>query len=406
MRTMLGALCLLLLSCAIGLSLSEVSLRFFYPRYRDLAEAQFENDALRIWARTRNWRDSIVHPDTRLPHSLFHNNFGLRQHRDFREADLAAAANIGVFGDSSTENVRMAAPYSFTEPLDYLLNLQGDRFNVLNFGVDGYGTGQSLLHYEHFRRAEGLDRVLYVHHHSDLSDIYAHGLFHLDEEGRLAQVEARRAWWAPLVRGLHVTYLVLDVIGRTRRSYNRDAHMSMVRVFRSDRSDELSLDAQRTLEIFRQLIRRWKNLVEDNGGAFSIVLLPDIPSPSYVVDLIRAEDIEVIDLYACFNDVDPAHSQTSWGESPYRFRNDSHWNETGNSLAAVCLYRALEERMGLPGLSEDGLREAVFRYYAAFGGEDFLAFGHPSGEGPSTPSAASAEIRKKYMELDLEITEP
>ena len=407
MRTMSRTLCLLLVSCAIGLSLSEVSLRLFYPRYRDLAEAQFENDALRIWARTRNWRDSIVHPDTRLPHSLFHNNFGLRQHRDFREADLAAAvANIGVFGDSSTENVRMAAPYSFTEPLDYLLNLQRDRFNVLNFGVDGYGTGQSLLYYEHFRRAGDIDRVLYVYHRSDLSDIYAHGLFHLDEEGRLAQVEARGAWWAPLVRRLHVTYLVLDVIGRTRRSDNRDAHMSMVRVFRSDRSDELSPDAQRILEIFRQLIRRWKNLVEDNGGAFSIVLLPDLPSPSYVVDLIKAEDIEVIDLYACFNDVDPAHSRTSWGESPYRFRSDSHWNETGNSLAAVCLYRALEEKMSLPSLSEDGLREAVFRYYAAFGGEDFLAFGHPSGEGPSEPPSASAEIRKKYMALDLEITEP
>ena len=407
MRTMSRTLCLLLVSCAIGLSLSEVSLRLFYPRYRDLAEAQFENDALRIWARTRNWRDSIGHPDTGLPHALLHNNFGLRQHRDFSEADLAAAANIGFFGDSLTENVRMAAPYSFTEPLDYLLNLQRDRFNVLNFGVDGYGTGQSLLHYEQFRRAGDLDRVLYVYHRSDLSDIHAHGLFHLDEEGQLAQVEARGgAWWLPLVRRLHVTYLVLDVIGRTRRSYNRDAHMSMARVFRSDRSDELSLDAQRILEIFRQLIRRWKNLVEDNGGVFSIVLLPDFPSPSYVVDLIRAEDIEVIDLYACFNDVDPAHSRTSWSESPYRFKDDSHWNETGNSLAAVCLYRALEERMGLPVLSEDGLREAVSRYYAAFGGEDFLAFEHPSGGWPSAPPAASAEIRKKYMELDLEIMEP
>ena len=403
MRAMSRTLCLLLVSCVIGLSLSEVSLRLFYPRYRDLAEAQFENDALRIWTRTRNWRDSFVHPDTGLPHSLFHNNLGLRQHRDFSEADLAgAAANIGVFGDSSTENVRMAVPYSFTEPLDYLLNLQRDRFNVLNFGVDGYGTGQSLLHYEHFPLAGDLDRVFYVYHPNDLSDIYAHRLFHLDEEERLAQVEARGgAWWVPLVKRLHVTYLVLDVIGRTRRSYNRD-----VRAFRSDRSDELSLDVQRILEIFRQLIRRWKNLVEDNGSVFSIVLPSDRAPQSHVVDLIRAEDIEVIDLYACFNDVDPAHSRTSWSESPYRFRNDSHWNETGNSLAAVCLYRALEEKMSLPSLSEDGLREAVFRYYAAFGGEDFLAFGHPSGRRPSAPSAAYAEIRKKYMELDLEITEP
>ena len=408
MRTMSRTLCLLLVSCAIGLSLSEISLRLFYPRYRDLAEAQFESDALRIWARTRNWRDSIVHPDTGLPHSLLHNNFGLRQHRDFREADLDAAVNIGVFGDSFTENIFMAAPYSFTEPLDYLLNLQRDRLNVLNFGVNGYGPGQSLLHYEHFPFAGDFDHVFYVYQRSDLSDIYVHGLFTLDEEGRLAQVKGRTgSWWAPLVRRLHVTYLVLDVIRRTSRPYDIYARSPALRALRRDRpEDDMSLDGQRILEIFRQLIRRWKNLVEDNGGAFSIVLLPDIPSPSYVVDLIRAENIDVIDLYACFNDVDPAHSRTLWAESPYRFRNDGHWNEAGNSLATVCLYRAIEERMGLPVLSEDGLREAVSRYYAAFGGEDFLTFEQPSRGRPSEPPAASAEIRKKYMELDLEIMEP
>ena len=125
MRTRLANFCLLLVSCAVGVSLCEVSLRVFHPKYRDLAEANFSHDAMRIFARKPNSRRSTYHPDTRLYHSLHHNNLGLRQHRDFRESDLAAAANIGVFGDSFTENIRMAAPYSFTEPLDYLLNLRG-----------------------------------------------------------------------------------------------------------------------------------------------------------------------------------------------------------------------------------------------------------------------------------------
>ena len=419
-------LCLLLVSCVVGISLCEVSLRLFYPRYRDLAEAPFENDALRIWARTPNSRDSFVHPDTRSPHTLFHNNFSLRQHRNFREADLAGAVNIGVFGDSFTENVYVAAPYSFTEPLDYLLNLQQDRFNVLNFGVQGYGPGQSFLHYQDFIRAGDLDHVLYVYyHHNDLADIYVRGLFHLDEAGRLVRAEEiREAWWAPLVRNLHVTYLILDAIGRVsfvaeqavsknehlnRRFEDRvadDTHLAMMRGLNQD---DLSLEEmQITLEIFRQMIRRWKNLVEDAGGAFSIVLSPTPAPPPFLVDLLRAEGVEMIDLHACFNDVDPAHSGTPWAESSYRFKNDRHWNETGNSLAAVCLYRALEEKMGFPGLSEDGLREAVFRYYAAFGGENFLAF-DSSGEralsASASPREASAEIRRKYMELDLQITE-
>jgi len=55
----------------------------------------------------------------------------------------------------------LAAEFSFTEPLDYLLNverapsslssLEGraqPRFNVLNFAHYGWGTAQSLLRYE------------------------------------------------------------------------------------------------------------------------------------------------------------------------------------------------------------------------------------------------------------------
>lgn len=394
---MLKNLCLLLVSCAIGLSLCEVSLRLFYPRYRNLAEAQFRNDALRLYARTPNGRGSFAHPDTHFTHSLHHNNFGLRQHRDFREADLAAAVNIGVFGDSFTENVFVAAPYSFTEPLDYLLNLQGDdQFNVLNFGVAGYGTGQSFLRYEDFHPRRDLDHVLYVYHRNDLKDNERR--FRLDEAGRLALTRRRGVLVAPLVRNLHVTYLILDAFGRL--AAGDAAHLSMAHdLIQGD----LSREQQIALEVFRQLIRRWKNLVEDAGGTFSIVLTPVSPQ-SFVVDLIRAEGIEVIDLHACFNEVDPARSRTPWIESPYRFKNDWHWNETGNSLAAVCLYRALERKTGFPGLSEDGLQEAVSRYYAVFGGENFLAFGISRERAPSAPPReVSAEIRKKYMELDLQL---
>ena len=415
---------LLLVSCVIGLLLCEVSLRLFYPRYRDLAEAQFERDALRVWVHKPNSRNSYLHPDTRLSHSWFHNNLGLRQHRDFGEADLGVATNVGFFGDSFTENARMAAQYSFTEPLDYLLNLQRDRSNVLNFGTDGYGPDQSFLHYEYSVAREDLDHVLYIYCHNDLWDIYVRGLFHLDDAGRLAQVEAfRSAWWVPLVSRFHVTYLVLDAIGRVSFMVDRaesaiETNEHLIRGYSDRMADlthpalhgfpgrELAPDAlQINLEIFRQLIRRWKNLVEDDGGTFSIVLLPAPPPQSFLVDLIRAEDIDVIDLYACFNNVDPTHAQTPWPESSYSFENDGHWNEAGNSLAAVCLYRALEDKMGFSGLSEDELQEAVHRYYTAFGGEEFLAFGHPRGEGGDSSAplreASVAEIRKKYMELDL-----
>ena len=408
---------LLLTSCLVGLSLCEGSLRFFYQKYRALAEAQFHSDAMRIFTRTPHSREWRNHPDTDVPHSFHHNNLALRQHRDFREADLAAATNIGFLGDSFTENLRMPVQYSFTEPLDYLLNQSGEHFNVLNFGMEGYGPGQSLLHYEHFRHAEDLDHVLYVYYENDLLNIYETGLFHLDETGHLVRNEAiQESWWATLIRRLHISYLVLDVRQRLRLyiAETAGATESPKRGIEERVRDEiygtlrhaLSLgrqdptDQKDTLEIFQQLIRHWKHVAEQNGSTFSVVLLPSSPPQPVVVDLLTAEAVEVIDLYTCFGDADPAHLQRPWHQSPYRFRGDDmHWNETGNQLAATCLYRFLEEKVGLPRLSEERLRGTLSWYYAAFEDEVPLKTGVGKAEGVGSVERAAA-IRGKYLALD------
>lgn len=392
MRNVFTNVGLVLVSCAAGLALCEVSLRLFYPKYRHSAEAPFRFDEMRIWARTPNSRDWRTHPDTFVLHFLSHNNLALRQHRDFSKADLAVATNIGIFGDSFVENIDVAAPYSFTEPLDYLLNLRRQRFNVLNFGVYGYGPGQSLLHYEHFRWAKELNHVFYVYYHNDLMDLYARELFHLDETGHLVRNKViRESWWMPLMRELHTPYLILDVsrrlssfhagraanIERQRRGYDDRPRNERWEARRKDfRYGRLDHDGGKNIrEIFRQLIRRWKSAVEHNGSTFSVVFFPNRPPPPFVVDLLNAEAVKVVDLWACFCDADPAHSQRPWRSSPYRFKNDDHWNEAGNRLAAACLYRALEEKTGLPRLSEGRLQEAIFRYYTAFEGEPLKAGG-------------------------------
>ena len=414
MRNLFANVCLLLVSCVAGVALCEVSLRLFYPKYRHFAEAQFRSDARRIWARMPNARDWASSPEAFVPHPFYHNNLALRQHRNFSAADLAAATNIGVFGDSFVENTRVAAPYSFTEPLDYLLNQSGQRFNVLNFGVGGYGTGQSLLHYEDFRYAEDLDHVIYVYCRNDLWNLYAAGLFHLDVAGHLVRNEAARSWWVPLIRRMHTPYLVLDVSGRLssvlaetttnledlRRGF-RDRHQdarykAMRKTFHRGRL--VSDDLKTSLAIFRQLIRHWKHLAEHNGSTFSVVLLPMFPPQPFVVDLLHAEGVAVIDLYACFGGADPAYSQRRRSAPPYRFKNDWHWNELGNKLAAVCLYRVLEEKTGIPALSEGRLQEALFRYYAVFGDE--VPPKAEGVEGSISPKTAAA-IREKYTALEI-----
>ena len=385
MRTLFVNLCLLLVSCVAGLLLCEISLRLFHPKYRHLAEARFVSNVMRIWARMPNQRAHMAHPDTHLSHSFHHNNLALRQHRNFTEAELAAATNVGVFGDSFVENIFMAAQYSFTEPLDYLLNQSGQPFNVLNFGVHGYGPGQSLLHYEDFRSVDNLDHVLFVYCENDLRNIHETGLFRLDEAGRLARHAAIRSpWWVRLISRFHISYLILDVHERVSfqrlgerllkeflDEYERrviaakerlDEEGVSTAVCREKMNDE---DYKSGLAVFQQIVRRWKQLVENDGGTFSVVSLPDAPVDPDVAAILLEEDIKVFDLYDCFGAHDPAHIGRPSYDSFYRFKSEGHWNEAANRLAAVCLYRFLEEEMGLPALSEEGLEEALQRYYTA-----------------------------------------
>ena len=215
-RDVATRVCLVLASVLLALLLCEAALRVLFPKYRDTAEGRLQPDDMRIYAPVPNSRDWRVHPDTGRSHPFHHNNLGLRQHRNFTPVDLATATTVGVFGDSFVQSTALDAPHVFTEPLDYLLNLDGD-FAVLNFGVSGYGPAQSYFAYRSFREKD-LDYMLFVYYaNNDIGDLVQNRLFDLDDRGRLRQREARgSAWWVPIASGLHLTYLALDAGGRLK----------------------------------------------------------------------------------------------------------------------------------------------------------------------------------------------
>ncbi len=382
-------LSLVLASPLVCLAAGEGYLRLFHPVYEYAAESRYDLDHRRIYARRAHSISTRPHPDTGVRHTVIHNNLALRQHRDFSEDDLTAAVSIGVFGDSYTENLRLPGPYSFTEVLDYLLlpEKDRDRFNVLNFGVSGYGTDQSFLHYEDFRHSSELDVVFYLFCRNDLRNIYENGLFHPDETGKLTRNPAiERAPWVSLLSGFHMTYLVIDgarrlaslagkgkevedVVGgflkagediKAELAEEQDArrHTDEAHAVQVDAVDGRA-DSERTKEmvvVFQSLLRAWQQVAQERGGRFVVVVLPR-PQEDRMAALIPSE-IETVNLFECFNEYDYRKDS--------RFANDGHWNEQGNMLAAVCLYRFLERELNLSVRSTDGLREQLHRYYAAF----------------------------------------
>ena len=386
-------ICLALASVLVALLLCEVGLRLLFPKYRGVADGHaLRPDDLRLYASIPNTRDWRVHPDTRERFPFHMNNLGLRQHRNFSDADILSAATVGVFGDSFVRGSYLDAPYVFTEPLDYLLNLDGE-FTVLNFGMDGYGPAQSYFTYRSFHAREALDYVLFAYFGgNDLHDLVRNGLFDLDDDGRLRQREVRgSAWWVPFASKLHLTYLALDATGRlapyvssvaAELRANHDAWFFAQRIH----IPRATLRG-RSLEMFAQLIERWRSEVKESGGQFFVVLLPTQPHYSRVRALLDDAGVGVIDLNACYASRDEGHRERDWQASPYRLRNDPHWNEIGNRLAAACLDERLRREAGLPAMTEAVRDAALAEYYAAFA--------IPREEGLT----GGESIRRKYQAL-------
>ena len=366
----------------------EVALRLFHPKYEDVAQSQrYQADESRVWAPMPNTSRYNAHPDTGARHPVIYNNFGSRQHRHFDVDALKQAENVAFFGDSYVENSGIEAQYSFTEVLDFLLNLGGERashddraFNVLNFGVDGYGPGQEFVWYQQFPHREDLDDVFYVFCNNDIENFHHHGLFSLDDSGDLVpNVAVVRGFLTTALSRLHSTYLVLDFGQRLNLREKRDIWTPPPRwyaapavskpiakirrriLLREQRGSALSGDPfDDSIAVFQTLLLHWKDVVEEHGGEFRVVVLPYMDRR--IVQGIFPEQLEVVYLFDCFDDMIPGFDDADW-----RFRTDAHWNEAGNMMAAHCLYRLLERETKASRLSETALANGLQEYYSAVG---------------------------------------
>jgi hypothetical protein len=354
------------------------------------------------------------HPDTGEKHWVIYNNLALRQHRDFTEADWDDAVNVGFFGDSFTENPRIPGPGVFSDVLDYLLNGHDIRVNVFNFGVDGYGTGQSYLYYHLSPSAQELDYVFYVFCENDIRNIYETQLFELSDEMELIVNPARRSsWHIKLIGKLHTTYFFLDLgqrfvpavrsklAGSAEKRVQKDLRREWRSRFHSPRAESLNqtvlrdeddTNSARYAVIFGEILERWQAEVDASDGNFVVATLPrDLEELS--VEFI-AERHEVLDLYG-----ELIRTIEGYRWEDIRFENDRHWNERGNMYFAIQSYRFLAHKLGLDPVPESELKYRLANYYAAF-----PEYWQPLPLDELPPSTVSAEelawIRMRYAALE------
>lgn len=402
----------MMISTLLVLILAEVSLRFLRPGYIYAAQARFVRSQSRIWENPLNERYCRPHPDLKKSHLVIHNSLGFRQHREFSPAKPAHTLRIGFLGDSMTENLRMEVQYAFTEVLDYLLNRTGIRAEVLNFGTDGYGTGQVYLQYLQEGLPLDLDLVFYVYSNNDLRNIRENDLIDLDAQGQLQIKDAPPpSRTIPLLNRFYLTYLLTDFLNRLETDTpavvdpQREAELQAERKLRFKQQRYLSIqhnfaegnidpEVQRTLTLFQAMLDAMLQTATANNARFyTVTLMSD--ADRQMQRFLDKTDVPNLSLYEDFHKTYQGHE--------YRFQNDGHWNEEGNKLAAIVLFRYIAAALGREHPGEAFVEQALYEYYQAF--PEMRVSPRFLKQHQAIPDTLSRYIQTKYLQLEQNLPE-
>lgn len=407
MKSQFAKITLLAISCLLSLGFAEVVLRTILPIYEYAASSDSERDNERVWRHQAGARSIKRNPDTRVPHAVLYNSLGLRQHREIDLSTLESQRVVGLFGDSFIENARLPVTQGLGEVLDYLLNEHGAA-TVLNYGVDGYGIGQSYLAWRESQAP--LDLVLYVLCANDFRNLFENAIFTLDETGELEQTPAPPTpLYIRWLSRIHLTYAALDVrnrirawgrspgadvanlVGQARQRQQRDRFHSAgaeaieTRVLESGRNLFVDVDGDddysHTMRVFLKILNRWRSGVEDRGGRFLVVGLPR-DRESAIMDALAGQ-VDVFDLNRAL-----ARRIEGFDFAQIRFDRDGHWNARGNRIAAEALYVEILASRDIQPLGDSARSDRLDVYYSAF--ENHV----------SSATADRAALRAKYLELE------
>ena len=366
-------LALVTVSILIAVFASELILRSM-GRYTDVANIEI-GGSNKIWDRPPNHTYYERHPDV-VPFGertvqVSHNAFGARVSSE--SDNRLGSFNIGVFGDSFTENRGMKNEFTFVSVINE--NSDNSDIRLHNFGVASYGLEQSFQHWLDKRALLDMDVVLYVFCANDLRDTYAAEIFdkNLMARGELKNIVSTEIDWPiRLIAKFHLAYLLVETYNKLKYimspgRYNFTVKQYISRVnekytvgwtqygdrVQDQYADEIMIDflgtspSKQTLDLanhFQNTLELWKKMVEERGDKFYVVILPRdveaalfsklIPANIDIVQLLTNKGIEQLSAY------------------PWTFKENLHWGEYGNLAGGISLNLALREDYAIPFLEE------------------------------------------------------
>ena len=352
-------LSLVFASCFLGVLTAEGFLRIC-GRYNGIAGIEI-GGTNKIWERTPLSEIISRHPDTndRLIRSF--NSFGAKVAN--KKDNKIGEFNVGVFGDSFTENSRLENSFSFV----HFLNDHSKKIQFHNFGVDGYGMEQSYQNWIDKQKILNMDVVLYFFYKNDLRNTYEAKIF---DPKKMTYGEVKNIvnksipLKIKIISKVHLSYLFIETSQKIRTLINdngitnsslenlnkklankfskakqdhKNRHYTDIALkiredYLSDNPKELTIQ---TANHFRNTLLNWEKMVKDKQGEFYVVIIPD-PETEELAKKLIPNSIKILKIKRDL----PIGSLNNYD---WTFSNDNHWNEYANLAAAYSLINELKK---------------------------------------------------------------
>lgn len=313
-----------------------------------------------------------------------HNSQGFRD----RERSLGTpqgTVRILVFGDSMTWGWGVEDNETYPAVLEEMLHAEGFTVEVLNMGFFGYGLGQQYVLWQEVGKAYQPDIVLQGLFWNDLFETVSTGssaptkpYFRLDDSGNL--VVQRLAQDLPEVREPSPLDRVKGWLHQYSYTYQlASAGIKAVPPFRalltgggliapveysvpnvspnSTATDLIEVaEANQGIEVAQAILRSWKREVEEGGGTFLVVYLPDVHEVQEINAGFRTamtRQKEAMDLPgllgpASYLDLTEDFGKQNASSEPlyyWQAYEDLHYTATGQRLVAAGILQFLRESM-------------------------------------------------------------
>jgi len=365
-KELLANIFLLLVTLIIVFCIFEVIFRILEPKptyieqYRSQSTFSFfEYDSLLGWKHKSNLNELFYMPDTVF--ELKTNSKGLRD-REHSYSKPPNVVRVQFYGDSFTWGSGLNETQRYANIFGERMNEYSKKdYEIINFGVQGYGTDQEYL----LLKNEGIKynpNVVIIAYHNDLIDVaakeqftYPRPFFIIENETlkltnvpvpkRLIEWDGKFKYEAKDDNFMNKVDILLSnskfyVFMRTKLiSFNfvrvfLNKYFGKFKLYSSDTTPETY---ERTLKVIDKIFLEIKNISDQNNSTLVILLIPDKEQVygkgntleiDHLIEFGSRNNITVINLL-------PYLKKFGEKEKGLYFRNDGHFSEKGNEIVGI-----------------------------------------------------------------------